>query len=189
MDIKKASRLTIYKELIGTATNLQFSYNDTAYRVPIDYLYNFLETNTNVLKTSSWINRGIYHWPRPTKKLIKFLQPYIIPMDDEDEERNIYWYEMYQKLVEYKSTYGHCYVPSDYNQTNYGVQNPLVTWYLKTRGDMARGRLSKKQLDLLRNIGFLKFTQLKNYFNPENESERENLIESLNSVKVQQKSD
>jgi len=189
VDIKKASRLTIYKELIGTATNLQFSYNDTAYRVPIDDLYNFLETNTNVLKTSSWINRGIYHWPRPTKKLIKFLQPYIIPMDDEDEERNIYWYEMYQKLVEYKSTYGHCYVPSDYNQTNYGVQNPLVTWYLKTRGDMARGRLSKKQLDLLRNIGFLKFTQLKNYFNPENESERENLIESLNSVKVQQKSD
>jgi len=60
---------------------------------------------------------------------------------------------------------------------------------LKTRGDMARGRLSKKQLDLLRNIGFLKFTQLKNYFNPENEIERENLIESLNSVKVHQKSD
>ena len=46
------------------------------------------------------------------------MQPYTIPMDDEDEECNIYWYEMYQKLVEYKSTYGHCYVPSDYNQTN-----------------------------------------------------------------------
>ena len=117
MNIKKTSRLTIFKELVNTDTSIQFSYAADNYRVPVDDLYSFLELNTNVLKTSSWIDRGIYHWPRPTKKLLKFLESYKITLDDEEDVTDNHWFRMFEKLREYSGDNGHCYIPSDYKYT------------------------------------------------------------------------
>ena len=184
MNIKKTSRLTIFKELVNTDTSIQFSYAADNYRVPVDDLYSFLELNTNVLKTSSWIDRGIYHWPRPTKKLLKFLESYRITLDEEEDEADNHWFIMFGKLKEYSDENGHCYIPSDYNQTSYGVQNPLVTWCLKTRSDYVHNRLDSRQVLLLDEIGFLKWTTLKNYFKPENNTDRTRLIEALSNIKT-----
>mgnify|MGYP001269155678 FL=1 len=184
MYIKKTSRLTIFKELVNTDTSIQFSYAADNYRVPVDDLYSFLELNTNVLKTSSWIDRGIYHWPRPTKKLLKFLESYRITLDEEEDEADNHWFIMFEKLKEYCGENGHCYIPSDYNQTSYGVQNPLVTWCLKTRSDYVHNRLDSRQVLLLDEIGFLKWTTLKNYFKPENNTDRTRLIEALSNIKT-----
>ena len=184
MNIKKTSRLTIFKELVNTDTSIQFSYAADNYRVPVDDLYSFLELNTNVLKTSSWIDRGIYHWPRPTKKLLKFLDSYRITLDEEEDEADNHWFIMFEKLKEYSGKNGHCYIPSDYNQTSYGVQNPLVTWCLKTRSDYVHNRLDSRQVLLLDEIGFLKWTTLKNYFKPENNTDRTRLIEALSNIKT-----
>ena len=183
-NIKKTSRLTVFKELINTNTSVQFSYTSTTYRVPMDDLYDFLAKNTNVLKTSSWIDRGIYNWPRPTKKLLAFLQNYVVVIDDEEEKEDGYWFSMLEKLREYKFEHGHCYVPSDYNQTSYGVQNPLVTWTLKTRSDYLHNRLDSRKTSLLDEIDFLKWTTLKQYFKPENVLDRTRLIEALNNIKT-----
>ncbi len=182
-NVKKTSRLTVFKELINTNTSVQFSYASTTYRVPMDDLYDFLAKNTNVLKTSSWIDRGIYNWPRPTKKLLTFLQNYIVIPDDDEEKEDSYWFSMFEKLKEYKLEHGHCYIPSDYNQTSYGVQNPLVTWCLKARSDYIHNRLDSRQISLLDQVGFLKWTTLKYYFKPENYKDREKLIMALSSIK------
>ena len=181
-NIKKTSRLTVFKELLNTNTSVQFSYASTTYRVPMDDLYDFLAKNTNVLKTSSWIDRGIYNWPRPTKKLLTFLQNYIVIPDDDDEKEDSYWFSMFEKLKEYKLEHGHCYIPSDYNQTSYGVQNPLVTWCLKTRSDYIHNRLDSRQISLLDQVGFLKWTTLKYYFKPENYKDRGKLIMALSNI-------
>tara|TARA_B100000614_G_C14553397_1_gene494761 strand:- start:1302 stop:1886 length:585 start_codon:yes stop_codon:yes gene_type:complete len=186
-NIKKTSRLTIFKELINTNTSVQFSYTSITYRVPMDDLYDFLAKNTNVLKTSSWIDRGIYNWPRPTKKLLTFLQNYVVVLDDEDEKEDGYWFSMLEKLREYRLEHGHCYIPSDYNQTSYGVQNPLVTWTLKTRSDYLHNRLDSRKISLLDEIDFLKWTTLKQYFKPENVLDRRRLIQALNNIKTNYK--
>ena len=183
-NIKKTSRLTVFKELINTNTSVQFTYASSTYRVPMDDLYDFLAKNTNVLKTSSWIDRGIYNWPRPTKKLLTFLQNYIVVIDDEEEKEDGYWFSMFEKLREYKLEHGHCYIPSDYNQTSYGVQNPLVTWTLKTRSDYLHSRLDSEKTSLLDEINFLKWTTLKQYFKPENVLDRRRLVEALNNIKT-----
>ena len=186
-NIKKTSRLTIFKELINTSTSVQFSYASTTYRIPIDDLYDSLAKNTNVLKTSSWIDRGIYNWPRPTKKLHTFLQNYVVVIDDEEEKEDNYWFSMLEKLREYRLEHGHCYIPSDYNQTSYGVQNPLVTWTLKTRSDYLHNRLDSRKISLLDEIDFLKWTTLKQYFKPENVLDRKRLIQALNNIKTNYK--
>ena len=182
--IKKTSRLTVFKELINTNTSVQFTYLSTTYRVPMDDLYDFLAKNTNVLKTSSWIDRGIYNWPRPTKKLLTFLQNYVVIIDEEEDKEDSYWFIMFEKLREYKLEHGHCYIPSDYNQTSYGVQNPLVTWTLKTRSDYLRNKLDTRKTSLLNEIDFLKWTTLKQYFKPENVLDRNKLIEALKNIKT-----
>ena len=185
--IKKTSRLTVFKELINTDTLVQFSHESVTYRVPMDDLYDFLAKNTNVLKTSSWIDRGIYNWPRPTKKLLTFLQNYVFVTDDEEEKSDGYWHSMFEKLREYKIEHGHCYIPSDYNQTSYGVQNPLVTWTLKTRSDYIHNKLDSRKVSLLDEIDFLKWTTLKHYFKPENVTDRNRLIDALKNTKTNYK--
>ena len=45
-------------------------------------------------------------------------------------------------------------------------------------------RLDSRQVLLLDEIGFLKWTTLKNYFKPENNMDRNKLIEALSSIKT-----
>ena len=87
--IRKTTRLTIYRELLNTNTAISFSVDSKRYRVPIDEFAMYLKDNTDVFHTASWLNRGIYHWPRPTKKLFLFLEQYDVsdqPEDDKEEK-------------------------------------------------------------------------------------------------------
>ena len=86
--------------------------------------------------------------------------------------------------MKYKKDRGHCYVPADYNQTNYGVQDPLVTWVLKTRRDYVDNNLDQNKIRALDNINFLKWTSLKQYFDPENINERNTLINALQNIRT-----
>ena len=90
---------------------------------------------------------------------------------------------MLEKLIKYKKEHGHCYVPADYNQTNYGVQDPLVTWVLKTRRDYVDNNLDQNKTRALDNINFLKWTSLKQYFDPENKSLSWRPVKSCNEKK------
>ncbi len=184
-NIRKTKRLIIYKELLETNTAIQFSVDSKIFRVPLDDFHAYLKENTNVLNTSSWIDKGLFHWPRPTKKLFLFLEPYNITnkVDDEDEgTENTHWDNMLETLQAYKLENGHCYVATDYNQTNYEVQDPLVTWVLKVRKDYIERNINSNKLRALDDIGFLKWTNLKQYFKPENIIERNTLIDALKNV-------
>jgi len=184
-NIRKTKRLIIYKGLLETNTAIQFSVDSKIFRVPLDDFHTYLKENTNVLNTSTWIDRGLFHWPRPTKKLFLFLKPYDITneVDDEDEgTENTHWDNMLETLQAYKLENGHCYVATDYNQTNYEVQNPLVTWVLKVRKDYIEKNIHPNKIKLLDDIGFLKWTNLKQYFKPENITERNTLINALKNV-------
>ena len=108
----------------------------------------------------------------------------MVIIDEEEDKEDSYWFIMFEKLREYKLEHGHCYIPSDYNQTSYGVQNPLVTWTLKTRSDYLRNKLDTRKTSLLNEIDFLKWTTLKQYFKPENILDRNKLIEALKNIKT-----
>ena len=183
--IRKTTRLTIYRELLNTNTAISFSVDSKRYRVPIDEFAMYLKDNTDVFHTASWLNRGIYHWPRPTKKLFLFLEQYdVSDQPEDDKQEKTHWEEMLEKLMKYKKERGHCYVPADYNQTNYGVQDPLVTWVLKTRRDYVDNNLDQNKIRALDNINFLKWTSLKQYFDPENIKERNTLINALQNIRT-----
>ena len=181
--IRKTTRLVIYRELLNTNTAISFSIDSKRYRVPLDKLAVYLSDNTDVFNTSSWLNRGIYHWRRPTKKIFLFLEQYDVSDEPgEDKQENTHWEIMLDNLIKYKKEHGHCYVPADYNQTNYGVQDPLVTWVLRTRRDYINNNLDLNKMRALDDIDFLKWTSLKQYFDPENINERNTLINALQNI-------
>lgn len=70
------NRPIIKKELIGSDTELSISIDETRYLIPHDRLVEWVGTNTSAMKTRSWLEGGLYSWPRPTRAMAAFLKEY-----------------------------------------------------------------------------------------------------------------
>ncbi|GFH44504.1 hypothetical protein CTEN210_00978 [Chaetoceros tenuissimus] len=59
------------------------------------------------------------------------------------------WLDKFQQLVEYKSKYGHCNVPSKHEENQ-----SLGNWVSATRSQYKHSSLSKERINMLNDIGF-----------------------------------
>lgn len=70
------ARPCIWRKLVGSGMTLSIQSLGEQYIIPHDDLVAWAGLNTKALQTVSWRENGIYSWPRPTRDMLKFLQPY-----------------------------------------------------------------------------------------------------------------
>lgn len=73
---RASKRPCIWRKLVGAGVTLSIQTPGGRYILPHDDLVAWAGRNTNALQTASWREDGIYSWPRPTRDMLKFLQPY-----------------------------------------------------------------------------------------------------------------
>jgi len=102
---------------------------------------------------------GLYMWIRSQRLKFKkneLTKDQINQLNDLDfnwyprEDTSKIWDEMYNYLVKYKKNYGNCLVPDDYIVDN----KKLGRWIKRQRSNYSDGKLFKKRIDLLNNLGF-----------------------------------
>lgn len=72
--IKHLKRPHIMKSLVGTGTLLDIKTDYGHFRIYHDDLLAWVSANLNALNTHSWIDKGNYHWPRASSRMIDFLR-------------------------------------------------------------------------------------------------------------------
>jgi hypothetical protein len=75
----QTKRPLIKRELVGRGVSLEISADGSRYMLPHDDLVDWAREHTTALKTASWIERGVYSWPRPTLAMMEFLRRYPSP--------------------------------------------------------------------------------------------------------------
>jgi hypothetical protein len=70
----QTERPLIKKDLVGRGVSLEISANGSRYLLPHDDLVAWAREHTTALKTASWIERGVYSWPRPSAAMLEFLR-------------------------------------------------------------------------------------------------------------------
>lgn len=78
-DVVRTSRPIIKRILVCRGVSLEISANGSRYLLPHDDLVAWVREHTTALKTASWIERGIYSWPKPTATMLEFLRRYQSP--------------------------------------------------------------------------------------------------------------
>lgn len=69
-------RLYFEKKFRGKNLHIAFLKDTDWYLYPHDELLEKVLATTNVGKTSSWIDKGVYHYPSLSKQMIDLLKPY-----------------------------------------------------------------------------------------------------------------
>ena len=73
--VKRLNRPKIDKRLMGTGTLLDIHSLGRRFVVPHDALVDWVGRNTKALATASWTVKGVYSWPKPSKKkMLPFLE-------------------------------------------------------------------------------------------------------------------
>lgn len=72
------NRVFVRERLIGLEAKLDLNAAGRRYLVPHDTLWDWVETETNVRNTRSWSEHGYYHWPKPSARMLKFLDDFRI---------------------------------------------------------------------------------------------------------------
>jgi hypothetical protein len=75
----RTRRPLIRKELVGRGVYLEIAVDSCRYLLPHDDLVTWVREHTAALETSSWIDRGVYSWPRPSAAMMEFLRRYQSP--------------------------------------------------------------------------------------------------------------
>lgn len=73
-----AKRVFVRERLIGLEAKLDLKAMGGRFLVPHDELWRWVENETNVSNTRSWSEHGYYHWPRPSARMLKFLDDFRI---------------------------------------------------------------------------------------------------------------
>jgi hypothetical protein len=72
----RINRPLISKNLSQLGVWLEISAEGSRYHVPHDLLLEWVESNTGALETRSWRDKGLYSWPRPSRKMTAFLKKF-----------------------------------------------------------------------------------------------------------------
>ena len=83
IEVQLKTRIGVYKEYIGRGLHLCFPINkdgeEVWYLIPHDKLVEIVGQLTPWLDSSSWEDRGIYHSPNPSRRLIGGIAHYAFP--------------------------------------------------------------------------------------------------------------
>lgn len=74
--MKSLRRPLIAKAMIVSGTVLLIETRFGRYSIGHDDLLRWVDANTNALNTASWVQRGIYHWREPSRRMRAFLDGY-----------------------------------------------------------------------------------------------------------------
>lgn len=75
----RTKRPLIRRDLVGRGVSLEVSVGGSRYQIPHDDLVTWAREHTTALETLSWIDRGLYSWPRPSAAMLEFLTAYRLP--------------------------------------------------------------------------------------------------------------
>jgi hypothetical protein len=75
----QTKRPLIRKDLVDRGVSLEISADGSRYLLPHDDLVAWVQEHTTALETASWIERGVYSWPKPTAAMKEFLRRYQSP--------------------------------------------------------------------------------------------------------------
>lgn len=78
-DVIQTKRPLIRKNLVGRGVSLEIVTDGARYRLPHDDLVAWARKHTTALETVSWLDRGIYSWPRSSAAMREFLRAYRLP--------------------------------------------------------------------------------------------------------------
>ena len=84
---RQISRVTIRKEWIEKGLSLEFPVDGVRYRIPHDTLLTIVSEVTPWLGSRSWKDDGWYSSAKPSKALVKRLQPFVLRRDSATQER------------------------------------------------------------------------------------------------------
>lgn len=73
-NLRRLSRPQINKENLRNGIVLEIKTGNEVFLIDHDLFVEWVGENLNALNTMSWIKRGEYHWPNPTKKMLEFLK-------------------------------------------------------------------------------------------------------------------
>lgn len=74
--VKRLNRPQIEENLLGTGTTLDIQTLGRRFVVPHDALFSWVEENTDATKSKSWLEGGLYSWPKPSRKMLEFLKSF-----------------------------------------------------------------------------------------------------------------
>ena len=72
----QSTRPIIQAKWIGKGIILNLRLQLGNYYIQHDELLKWIEHNTTALKTKSWTEGKVFHWPRPSRKMAAFLEPF-----------------------------------------------------------------------------------------------------------------
>ena len=78
MKMRQLSRPKIEKALIGTGTTIKIEASYGRFEIYHDDLLDWVSEHLNALNTRSWTDRGVYHWSKPNKEMMSFLENFRI---------------------------------------------------------------------------------------------------------------
>ena len=76
LKVQLKGRCFVAKRYTGKSLYMCFQNDGTWYLVPHDALLTWLDENTTVTQSSSWIDQGNYHFPSLSANLKAFLESY-----------------------------------------------------------------------------------------------------------------
>lgn len=76
LKVQLKGRLLVNKAYLGKGLYMTFPLDGDWYLAPHDEIVAFLEAQTSYLDSSSWAERGVYHFPRPNQAVRDWLAPY-----------------------------------------------------------------------------------------------------------------
>jgi hypothetical protein len=76
LKVQLKGRVTINKKYLGKNLYIAFPHRGEWYVYPHDPLVDYVESNTNWLRTTSWTENGFYHAGTLSKNLKSFLDSY-----------------------------------------------------------------------------------------------------------------
>ena len=213
MSIVKRTRMMIRKDMLGKAITICFTDMNTKrnFCYPVDDFYEWLKSNTQCLKTDSWMNKGIYNWPYVPDKYFEFLDDWAfetIPEDTPVSEQRRFSDERIRDLKFFKQKYGHCYVydiPDEVlvdeeekrkfkglkawvnkkrkEYLNYVIADPYGAGAEENVDHIVDGPpMDEEEVAELTNIGFIFYEDLAYYFKTPNNDDRQHLIDILQEL-------
>jgi hypothetical protein len=78
MKMHSSKRPIIKQVLVGTGTVMIIEASYGRFKISHDVLLAWVGEHLNALNTPSWTDLGVYHWPRPSKKMMSFLEDFRI---------------------------------------------------------------------------------------------------------------
>jgi hypothetical protein len=74
--LRETNRPFVEKKLLGHDIKLSIHTVGMRFLIPHDTLWQWVETETNVPNTYSWIEIGLYSWPKTSVKMLNFLNDF-----------------------------------------------------------------------------------------------------------------